>query len=79
MCKRKKKNPLFVVNGIRDCRSYISQLGWAMVLDIQSNIILDASVTASLGESNIETSGFGIQQDYFLWCDGYHLVSRRCC
>ena len=46
-----------------------------MVLDIQSNIILDVSVTASLGESNIETSGFGIQQDYFLWCDGYHLVS----
>lgn len=51
-----------MLNGVRDCGSYISQLGWAMTLDIQSNIILHVSVTASLGESNIETSGFGLQR-----------------
>lgn len=39
----------------------VSQLGWAMVLNIQSNIILDVSVTASLGEINTETSESRIQ------------------
>lgn len=42
-----------------------SQLGWAMGLHIQSSIILDVSVT-SLGEINMKTNGFLVQQEYFL-------------